>query len=115
MNRRGFIGTLTALAGVVLAKIKAPSAPLRPDFATLAPEHPTFWVRKTPQGLVAFTKNKLWECGTDYRWREWKHPISSDYGKLLTLNDYHILVDTCKHCGAQAHPGYELICTCKPS
>ena len=27
MNRRGFIGTLTALAGVVLAKVKPPVAP----------------------------------------------------------------------------------------
>lgn len=27
MNRRGFIATITALAGVVLAKIKAPAAP----------------------------------------------------------------------------------------
>ena len=26
MNRRGFIGTLTALAGLALAKIKAPAA-----------------------------------------------------------------------------------------
>lgn len=112
MNRRSFISTLTALAGVVLAKIKAPAAAISPEWrrgvATIAPTAPITAVRKTLDGLVVFSKSKVWEYKDG--WREWKHPISQRYGRLLTLNENGYLVDTCTRCAAQAIPGYELIC-----
>jgi hypothetical protein len=113
MKRRTFLATLTALVGVALAKIKASGATLRPGVAQITPAEPVRAVRKTLGGLVVFSQNKVWEYSyQEGHWKEWKHPISEKYGRLLTLNDYGVLVDTCKHCGAQAHPGYELICTC---
>jgi len=116
MNRRGFIGTLTALAGLALAKIKAPAEPLRPGVAWIKPTPPITAVRRIDGGLVVFSQNKAYtyHYSDPYGWREWKHPVSSQYGRLLTLNDYGSLVDTCKYCGSQAHPGYDLICCCNP-
>lgn len=50
MNRRGFIGTITALAGLALAKIKAPAAPDLLQTVT----HP-YWRRGTDHLAVHYT------------------------------------------------------------
>lgn len=57
MNRRSFIGTLTALLGVVLAKVKAPAAEWRRGIATLAPQQPITGLVETSKNLYVFRKN----------------------------------------------------------
>jgi len=59
MNRRGFIATLTALAGITLAKIKAPTAPFiwRPGFTTLASQEPLTHLVEASKNFYVFTKN----------------------------------------------------------
>lgn len=70
MNRRGFIGTLTALVGVVLAKIKAPVAPRK----LLTEDAYLVGHRKISGDLLYFTHKYIYVQGPDglYKWQPTK-------------------------------------------
>lgn len=66
MNRRSFIGTLTALAGAALARIKAPAAPQK-----LLTEDAYLTGRQKISGdLLYFTQNCVYVRGKNgfYKW-----------------------------------------------
>jgi len=63
MNRRSFIGTITALAGLALAKIKAPAKSaklMRPGVTRLVTQEPLTAVHKFGDDLLIFTRNRAY-------------------------------------------------------
>ena len=91
MNRRSFIGTLTALAGVVLAKIEAPAAdPLH------TVTHP------------------YWRAGIDPALPGTDHLAIYHTGDFLPDAKWFSHPDKCRYCGNEGTPGYDTICFCQP-
>jgi len=70
MNRRGFLGTLTALAGLALAKIKAPAKPL----VKVAYNGQTLgWIQApTSDAFLFFTENHVWVMDANGVYKKWQ-------------------------------------------
>ena len=78
MNRRSFIATITALAGVALAKIKAPA---RPKYAPeqvvdnlMAHYAGDFRLMQVPTSdeFLFFTQNHVWVMDADGIYKKWQ-------------------------------------------
>jgi len=71
MNRRSFIGTITALAGLALAKIKAPAKPKDYLAANYSGDFRWLHSPQVSQDFVYFTQHHVYVQSKDglYRWQ----------------------------------------------